>query len=104
MKVKVSEEFNIFELFVHENEVIGGVDATTLACAINEELVDSGWRVRAPEGLDRFTLQDADGEESFTERCYSIDQVRDYLPPDAVQALEEIDDMELDLSSKSINS
>lgn len=103
MKVKVSEEFNIFELFVHDNEALGGVDASSLAWAINEELVDSGWRVRPPEGLDRFTLAAANHEEYFTERCYTIDQVKDYLPTEAVDALEEINQMEIDLSSKNVH-
>lgn len=101
MKVKVSEEFNVFELFVHDNEALGSIDAASLAWAINEQILDSGWRVRPPEGLDRFTLVAVNDEEYFTERCYSIDQVKDYLPPDAVETLEELDDMELDLSSKA---
>lgn len=102
MKVKVSEDFSVFELFVHDNEVSGGVCPHSLAHAINEELVDSGWRVRPPDSLDRFTLAASDHEEYFTERCYTTDQVKDYLPSDAVEALEELDGMELDLSSKTV--
>lgn len=100
MKVKVTDEINVFELFVHDNEALGAIDPHSMAEAINEHMLDSGWRVRPPDGLDRFTLQAADHEEYFTERCYSAEQVKSYLPFEAVEALEEINDMEFDLSAR----
>ena len=98
MKVKVSEEFNVFELFVHDNEAIHAIDQDAVAEAINERISETGWTVYPPDGLDRFTLRSEDEDQAFTERCYTIDQVKAYLPVDAVEALEEIDLLEFDLS------
>ncbi len=100
MKVTVAEDFNIFELFVHDNEAIQAVCPYALAEAINEHLVD--WQVMAPESLDRFTLFSTDDEdERYIERYYSVQQVKDALPAEAVEQLEAINDMELNLSAGS---
>lgn len=101
MKVKVEEEFDVFELFVHDNEAVHAIDAYEIAEAINEHLIDSGWRARPPEGLDRFTLAACNHEEYLTERLYSVEQVKGYLPSEAVDALEEINGLDLDLSPRS---
>jgi dienelactone hydrolase len=101
MNVKVLEEFNVFELFVHDNEAIHAICPYELAEAITEHLIDAGYKVVPPESLDRFTLFNAnDEEESYIERYYSIQQVKDELPDDVVQLLEDINGLELDLSPK----
>ena len=102
MKLTVTEKFNLFELFVHGNEAIQGLDKDDVAEAINELLIDSGWEIYPPDGIDRFTVGEADGGKTFSERCYTVDQVKDYLPVDAVEALEEINRMSIDLSSRAV--
>lgn len=103
MKVKVHEEFNVFELFVHDNEALHAVCPAELAEAINEHLLSEGWRVYPPDGLGlRFTLyNDNDGGEKYTERYYSVDQVKSALPAEAIEALEAINDLELDISLRA---
>ena len=102
MKVKVSEEFDIFELFVHDNEAIHALDPHEVAEAINEHLLDVGYKVIPPESLYRFTVWNAnDDEESYIERYYTIQQVKDALPSDVVDALDEINEMSFDLSPKA---
>jgi len=102
MKVKVREEFNIFELFVHDNEALHAVDAGNIAEAINEHLIDLGWKVYPPDGTDRFILVNADDEsECYSERYYSAEQVRLDLPQEAIDQLEAINDLDLDLSLRA---
>jgi hypothetical protein len=99
MKMEAREEFDVFELFVHDNEAILALDTHAVADAINERLDD--WRVYPPDSLSRFTLYAAnDEEERYTERYYSVEQVRDALPSDAVQQLEDINETELDISPR----
>jgi len=101
MKIKVKEEFDVFELFVHENEAVNALCPYALVEAINEHLIDAGWRVCPPESLDRFTLWSAnDDEEGYIERYFNIQQVKDALPVEAAELLEEINEMSLDLSPK----
>lgn len=103
MKIKVQEEFNIFELFVQDNEAIHAVDAYALAESLNEHLDEIGYKVIPPEGLDRFTLFNAnDEEESYIERYYSVQQVKNELPDEVVDQLKSIDEMQLDLSPRLI--
>ena len=103
MKIKVQEEFNVFELFVHDNEAICAIDAYELAENLNEHLDEIGYKVVPPESLDRFTLFNAnDEEENYIERYYSVQQVKNELPNEAVARLEAINEMELDLSPRLI--
>lgn len=102
MKVKVKEEFNVFELFVHDNEAVHAICSYELAEAINELLIDSGWRVCPPESLDRFTLWSTnDDEEGYIDRYFNLQQVKESLPVEVVELLEEIDEMSFDLSPDS---
>jgi hypothetical protein len=102
MKVKVQEEFNVFELFVHDNEALYAVDAYNVAEAINEHLIDLGWKVYPPDGLDRFVLVNANDEnERYSERYYSTEQVMVELPQDAIEQLEAINELDLDLSLRA---
>lgn len=102
MKVKVSEEFDVFELFVHDNEAVHAVCPYELAEAINEHLIDIGYKVCPPESLERFTLFNAnDEEESYLERYYSVQQVKDELPDDVVEQLDIINGMSFDLSPRT---
>lgn len=99
MKITVKEEFNIFELFVHDNEAIHAICPYELAEAINEHLDD--WRVCPPESLSRFTVfATYDEEESYMERYYTVQQVKAELPSDLIDRLEEINKLDLDLSPK----
>ena len=102
MKVKVTEEFDVFELFVHDNEAIHALDTYEVAEAINEHLIEIGFKVEPPESLTRFTVWNAnDEEESYIERYFTVQQVKDALPSEVVEALEEINEMSFDLSPKS---
>ena len=99
MKITVKEEFNIFELFVHDNEAIHAICPYELAEAINEHLDD--WRVCPPESLSRFTVfATYDEEESYMERYNTVQQVKAELPSDLIDRLEEINKLDLDLSPK----
>ena len=99
MKVKVKEEFNIFELFVHDNAAVHAICPYELAEAINEHLDD--WRVCPPESLSRFTVfATNDEEESYIERYYSVEQVKTELPSDLIDQLEELNALEFDLSPR----
>jgi len=101
MKVTVKEEFDLFELFVHDTEAIHALCPYEVAEAINEHLCESGWKVSPPESLSRFTLFSIDDEEEgYLERYYTAQQVKDAFPPEVVEALEEINELEFDLSPR----
>jgi hypothetical protein len=102
MKIKVQEEFNIFELFVYDNEMSHGIDLYRLAEAINNLLYR--WTVSPPESLERFILFSSDEEEYFMERYYNVQQVKNELPDDAINQLEDINKMEFDLSPRFIKN
>jgi hypothetical protein len=96
MRIKVKEEFNIFELFVHDNDMTHGIDLYKVADVINDLLYR--WVVSPPESLERFILFSSDEEEYFMDRYYNVQQVKSELPDDAIKQLEAIDAMEFDLS------
>ena len=101
MKVTVKEEFDVFELFVHDTEAIHALCPYAVAEAINEHLLDVGYRVCPPESLSRFTLFGAnDEEESYMERYFTVQQVKDAFPDEVVEMLEELNELEFDLSPK----
>jgi hypothetical protein len=99
VKVKIKEEFNVFELFIHENEAMKSICPYALADAINEHLIDVGYKVCPPESLERFTLFNADDEEEgYIDRYYTVQQVKDVFPTEVVEALEGLNETEIDLS------
>lgn len=101
MKVKVQEEFDVFELLIHDNEAVHAICPYELADAINEHLIDTGYKILPPESLDRFTIFNADDEdERYIERYYNVQQVKAELPAEVVEALEEINELDLDLSPR----
>jgi hypothetical protein len=96
MKIRAEDEFDVFRLFVHDIGVEANsfFDEAALAEALTEALETDTYppyRIEAPDdtGLDRFVLRRLE-DRGWTERYYSVEQVKEALPDEVVRALEEL--------------
>ena len=94
MKVQFKlREFDLFELFVHDNEVSGWIDEEGLADAINALLETSVYRVDTDDRLGRWVLfHHFETSLEWDEIYYNTDQVKEAWPADSIQIFNMLND------------
>jgi hypothetical protein len=93
MKIIVKEQkVSIFDLLIHDRMwSIPGVDSDYLEAMLSAELGDLKYElhIKQPEGLDRWIIHLGHGDDgiSWSKRCSSYDDLKDYFPSEIWEVL-----------------